>query len=268
MIITKDNVEIDLSSYNARCLNFNISTPSLKTEIEQIEGRDGFVLIDSQYEARTIDVQLLFESADRTDYHLLREELLRVFLSKKEFYVTYKKEPLKRYKVISSNPLLPERINAFTGILNLQFICFQPYAESLGTTLGDPFTFDSEKWGVGIGLNDEDPKYIHNTATFRIFNAGTETIDPRTLPLLINFEGSSSNLSIRNNTSGDVWTYTGTTLAEDCVILDGIRSMKNDISIFGQTNRKLISILPGWNDFEITGATDFEISFDFRFYYL
>jgi len=89
------------------------------------------------------------------------------------------------------------------------------------------------------------------------------------LPLKITFTGASSNLTITNQTTGDMWQYTGTTQAGDTITLDGVRSLKNGASIFGQTNRKLITLKSGWNDFAITGATGaFEISFDFRFYYL
>jgi hypothetical protein len=61
--------------------------------------------------------------------------------------------------------------------------------------------------------------------------------------------------------------YTGITGVNDTITLDGIRSLINGVSVFRQTNKKVLSIAPGWNDFEITGASEFLISFDFRFYY-
>jgi hypothetical protein len=89
------------------------------------------------------------------------------------------------------------------------------------------------------------------------------------LPLKITFTGASTNLTITNTTTGDIWQYTGTTQAGDTITLDGVRSLKNGVSVFGNTNRKLITIAPGWNNFTITGASgSFTISFDFRFYYV
>lgn len=111
--------------------------------------------------------------------------------------------------------------------------------------------------------------YTFTTTTFRVFNAGDIDIDPRVLPLKITFTGASTNLTITNQTTGDTWQYTGTTQTGDTITLDGVRSLKNGASIFRNTNRKLITIKPGWNKFIIEGTTGaFTISFDFRFYYL
>jgi Phage tail protein len=155
------------------------------------------------------------------------------------------------------------------GRFDVEFTTLSPFAESIGTTL-DPFTFDAELWQIGQGLTAEDGiVYTHSTSSFRIYNAGDVTIDPRVLPLKITFTGASTNLKITNTTTGDMWQYTGTTQAGDTITLDGVRSLKNGVSIFSATNRKLITIASGWNDFTITGASgSFTISFDFRFYYI
>ncbi|PFY57870.1 phage tail protein, partial [Bacillus toyonensis] len=48
-----------------------------------------------------------------------------------------------------------------------------------------------------------------------------------------------------------------------------VRSTKNSLSIVRDTNKKVISLQTGINEFEIIGATGaFSISFDFRFQYL
>ncbi|MCG6184237.1 phage tail family protein [Anoxybacillus sp. LAT_38] len=123
-------------------------------------------------------------------------------------------------------------------------------------------------WGE-LGITEKTTYWIDNQTSFSIYNAGDKTIDPRELPLTITFRGESANLTIINKTTGDTWQYTGTTVKSDFLVLDGIRSLKNGVSIFSDTNRKLITLVPGWNDFTITGASGyFEITFNFRFYYL
>jgi len=120
-----------------------------------------------------------------------------------------------------------------------------------------------------LAMTEKTTFVIENQTSFRIYNAGDKTIDPRELPLKITFRGASTNLTITNQTTGDCWQYTGTTVKSDFLVLDGIRSLKNGVSIFSDTNRKLITLVPGWNDFTITGASGyFEITFNFRFYYL
>lgn len=127
-------------------------------------------------------------------------------------------------------------------------------------------------WKDVLLVEDEtevEPKYEFTTSTFSIYNAGDTTIDPRYYPLLITFVGSSTNLSIKNETTSETWSYTGTTISTDTIKLDGVKSFKGSTSIFANANRKLITLKPGWNDFTITGATgSFTITFDFKFYYL
>lgn len=110
-------------------------------------------------------------------------------------------------------------------------------------------------------------KYKHASSTFEILNGGDIAINPRYLSMIVSFKGASTNLKIKNLTTGDMWSYTGTTTVSDTIKLDGIRSTKNGLSIFRDSNRKLIALAPGWNEFVITGASGaLEITFDFRFY--
>ncbi|PEP89093.1 hypothetical protein CN585_28780 [Bacillus toyonensis] len=115
----------------------------------------------------------------------------------------------------------------------------------------------------------EGRKYLHNTTSFLIYNAGDTQVDPRHMPLRITFTGASENLKIKNKTTKEEWIYTGTTTDTDIIVIDQVRSTKNSLSIVRDTNKELITLNSGFNDFEITGATGaFSISFDFRFYYL
>lgn len=258
---------IDMSSYGVHCLTPHIGSLELVHTTEKFDGRDGNILLGSTYNSRIITAEFVVISRDRIDLDFIRNDLYSLFAKKEEFYIVFDRDPKKRWKVILNKPFEVERVNAVTGKFSLEFICCMPYSESVGRTI-DPLTFDSNLWQVHQGLNFEKPSYIHSTNDFRIYNAGDVTLDPRELPLTIIFKGTSTNLTIRNITTGDVWSYTGNTTSADTINLTGIRPLKNNLSIFKNTNRKLISIASGWNDFKITGATDFTISFDFRFYYL
>jgi hypothetical protein len=151
----------------------------------------------------------------------------------------------------------------------VDFIIHSVFLESIGTTL-DPQTFDSELWQIGQGLITDDTKYIHNTTSFRIYNAGNVKVDPHRNPLIIKYKGISTNLQIKNNTTLDTWSFTGTTTEDDTLELNRLRSLKNTVvNVFSDTNRRSISLAPGWNDIELIGTSgSFEISFDFRFYYV
>lgn len=268
MIIEKlDGTIIETEQYGIKLLTHSISSPSVRVVTEEIDGRDGYIEIDTTYDGRKIRASFFMHAVDRHDFPLLRNEVFRIFATKELFY--FHEPNQKRRWLVRANNFEIEKFPPIYGRFEVEFTAPNPYAESIGTTL-DPFTFDVELWQIGQGLIEaDDLKYVHNTPSFRIYNAGDIDIDPRVLPLKIEFTGASANLTITNATTGDTWQYTGTTQAGDTITLDGVRSLKNGTSIFGSTNRKLITIVPGWNDFTITGATGaFTITFDFRFYYL
>jgi hypothetical protein len=267
MIIEKlDGTIIETEEYGIKLLTHSISSPSPRVITEEIDNRDGYIEMGVTFDGRKIRASFFMYAFDKQDYPLLRNEVFRIFATKEKFY--FHEPNQKRRWLVRSNGFEIERFSSRGGTFEIEFFSPSPYAESVGTTL-DPFTFDAELWQIGQGLEAEDLNYVHTTSSFQIFNAGDITVDPRIYPLKITYTGASTNLTIANQTTGDIWQYTGTSQAGDMITLDGIRVIKNGLSIFRDTNRKLITIVPGWNDFTITGATGaFEISFDFRFYYL
>jgi hypothetical protein len=257
----------NLLDYGIKTLDFQVDAPSPRVNSEIIDGRDGYVDLGAAYDAREMRGSFFMTSADSTDFALLRNEVFRIFAGREQFYVIDSREPGKRW-LVRSNGYSVEQIIATKGRFDVEFTCATTYAESIGTSLS-PKTFDAELWQIGQGLIDDGLTYSHTTPTFRIYNLGDTTVNPRHHPLVITYTGASTNLKIKNVTTGEEWAFTGTTTASDSVKLDGIRSTKNGLSIFRDTNRKIISLAPGWNDFVLTGASgSFTVSFDFRFYYL
>jgi hypothetical protein len=138
----------------------------------------------------------------------------------------------------------------------------------------DEETFNARMrdYGAGILVGASVDDYIHGTNDFAIQNAGNIDVDPRQSELLItltSISGTSSQFSITNNTTGDVWTYTGPFVAGSTITIDRTKSKKNGANIVGDTNLQLISLAKGINNFTINGITgDFEIKFEFRYLYL
>jgi hypothetical protein len=235
---------------------FNIESPEPIHYREKLDGRDGEIDLGTEYGPRKIKAKMTMIS---DDYQSLRDEVFQIFDSKEAFYLLSDELPTKRILVkVDSSYSMDRRWNV--GEFEIGFISTGAYFESVETTLN---------LVIAQMNGNKSQKYKHTTSTFEILNDGYITIDPRQYPFLIEFKGTSTNLQIKNLTTGDTWTYTGTTTASDSIKLDGIRSTKNALSIFRDTNRKLITLAPGWNEFQIVGASGaFEISFDFRFYTL
>jgi hypothetical protein len=257
----------NLEDYGITTRDFVVSSPVSRPSGEVIEGRHGVVGLGLVYDVRKINASFYLKAVDYDDYALLRDEVFRVLRTDEAFYVTESRNPGKRWLVKIESPFTIEQQGLY-GFFDVEFIADNPFAESIGTTL-DPLTFDTELWQIGQGIIDDGLTYSHTTSTFRIYNIGDTAVNPRQHPLVITFKGASTNLKIKNVTTGEEWAYTGATTASDTMKLDGIRSTKNGLSIFRDTNRKVISLVPGWNDFVITGAIGaVAVSFDFRFYYL
>ncbi|WP_042352253.1 phage tail family protein [Bacillus massiliigorillae] len=270
-IETLEGTRYNTKSIGIIPLNFILDSPSPIHFTEQIEGRSGYLDLGTAFEGRKMRVKFFIQAVDFHDYSLLRNEVFKLFYSQMPFYLINTQEKGKRWLVKTAASYTPERLSLVAGTFEIEFVSSSPYAESVGTTM-DPLTFDSDKWQFGQNLGFDigtEAKYAHSTTTFRIYNASDIDIDPRELPLLIKYQGASNNLKITNTTTGDVWQYSGTSNTNDTIKLEGIRSLKNSLTIFGDTNRKLITLKKGWNDFTLSGTSgSFLISFDFRFYYI
>jgi predicted phage tail component-like protein len=247
--------------------------PSLKPthNTEKIEGGFGSVLTDTTIEERLITTSIQIEADTYQELDSLRDELFEIFNPLESFYIIRDLQPNKRVKVKVSNEFDLEYITLEDGEIEVEFVIHSVFFESIGTTL-HPHSSGDLTQVKKLNFGDPPIQYsFHNTNRFWVWNDSTVPIDPTQHEMEIIFKGESSNLRIKNLTTNEEWSYTGNTVDSDVLMIDGIRSYINDEtnSIFGQTNKKLISLNKGWNEFEIiTGVdSDFTTEFDFRFYY-
>jgi phage-related protein len=265
--IWKDNTELDLAVYGLKGLRLIIPSPSYNVTRDDIPGRSGMVTLGRDLEARELTAEFLVRAADYSDSLLLRDELYSLFSAGNTFYIGEERQPGKRWLVECTEQWTPERVNPRTMTMEIPLICNSGLAESIGTTQ-DPFTFDADHWQFGQGLTANELIYTHTGTMFNIYNAGVK-IDPRYMELAIEYKGASNGLNIKNETTCDSWAYNDTSNTGDTIKLDGVRSEKNGLTILRDTNKKLITLEPGWNGFRLSGTTgSFEIKFQFRFYYL
>ncbi|WP_431811936.1 phage tail domain-containing protein [Lysinibacillus sp. FW12] len=273
-----------------------------KASSVDVDGRPGVVRESVNHGSRVIILSVMYIASDELDFALRRDKLFSIFSDLEPFYIyegrptnktsTYEFElpgqtwgensqlPTnieilkgKLYKVIRTNMNEVEQ-NGLIGKVDIEFETFQlPYAESAGTTL-DARTFDRDVWQTGQGLVAADPttlKYVfQNETSFQVYNAGDVPLKTNLRDMLfeIEFRGASNNLSIRNITNSTQWQYNSSSGPNDVIKLETPnRFTKNGSSIFRNTNKKVLILNPGWNSIQITGASQFLISFKFKFYY-
>lgn len=263
----EDGTLYDLKKAGIRTKDIIISSPAPRHETVELNGRDGMIDTGTSLGPRDITLRLKMTAKDSLDFGLLRDEIFRTLRGDRPFYLIEKRNPHKRWRVKVKDAFsIPQ--NYVYGDFEINLISFSSYSESMGTSLA-PLTLDVETWQVAQGLLAEDVKYVHNTTSFQIYNAGDAVIDPREQYLEITFQGESDYLTINNHSTGDSWEYYGYTDESDIITLSGVRAMKGNTSIFSDTNRNLIRLAPGWNSFSTFGAFwDLEIKFDFRYLYL
>ncbi|MFD2658632.1 phage tail family protein [Gracilibacillus thailandensis] len=270
-----DGTTYDLKELGIRTREIIVSSPPSRHTTSAIDGRDGEVDKGTDYGPRPITGQFTLFSYDLDDYVLMRDEVFHIFRTKQPFYLIDRRYPVKRYKVKVDGEFEPER--AYTlGKFDVDMICNTVYAESLETSQfiqENGIDANDEVWGFGMGLiaNDDSLIYTHTGTSFKIWNpSNIDVLHPFEQELKItidNVQGSTSELVLRNTTNGTEFKVTEAVSDSQTIVLDGANVTSNGLVFLRSTNRKFISLVPGWNEFQVTGATSARVAFDFRFYY-
>ena len=179
----------------------------------------------------------------------------------------------KQYKVRLDSSISPEQWDDKpNGDITIEFVTSGlPFAESIYTTLelhDNGYSATAEKYGLVDNIDDEKVKYRFTESNFTVYNAGNVTVEPESMDLLIQISNASTTgtLSLKNTTTGEEFRLTKN-LSERHISLRGMNILDGTVNAFRDSNRRLISLVPGDNQFEITGATFSQIWFSFRFLY-
>ena len=109
---------------------------------------------------------------------------------------------------------------------------------------------------------------VDGTTSFTVYNAGNVTVEPESMDLTIQINNatSSGNLTLKNLTTGEEFKL-NKNISGRHISLNGMNILDGTVNAFRDSNRRLISLVPGDNQFEITGATFSEVWFSFKYYY-
>lgn len=242
----------DIASYDLELIDYNIPSLEVENQLFQAEGSNVPILLSSNYKGRSISVLIAYHVKKYKDLPLLRDVVNDLFTRLEPFYIVFKSEPQKRWLVKSNGQyILNKEDIEIVGESNLNFLCVNPYAESVVTTV------DHKEWDI----NDTNTL----ESTFSIFNLGNVVIDPRENELEITIVATAANLlTITNITTGDIYTISGPFTTKNTIKLTGIRTTINNVSNYGRTNGGLITLTPGENKFTIAGGTLKSITFKYR----
>lgn len=267
-----DGTEYDIEQHGLKRLFHYIPSLTVERESVVVEGRSGSIQLSYRYGDRIIKTRILYKVADIYDFYLLRDELNDKFARREPFYITFKREPYKRWLVSLASEFEIEP-NKQMQEFEVDFLCENVFAESVGTCADlVNRNFDSGLWGWGSGIDvDKEYAYSFDKTTFTVENIGTADIDPQENNLRITVTGTFPNgFTMTNATTGETYMYTAALAANDTLRIDNVRTFKNGVSDFKHAkDGQLISLRSGTNNLNIDtrGGTLTSVVFDFKFLY-
>ena len=294
-VIKKDGSKFLLSQFGT-VQDFIVgSIPNVVNKVT-IEGRPGSADYGAELGDRTITVPLILKGEDLHDFAHFRDELFSIIGDSEPFYIREKRRlkelqyefvdfgkvpkwsPQTDNKYVNGKQYLVRVDGEFEfeqeglrGFATIKFVTSGlPYAESVYTTkeLDDTgLSAIAEKYGLVDGIDDEKTQYVFTDNKFSVWNAGNVTVEPESMYLDITISGCTGpKVTIRNKTTGESLEINVLT-NNHVVRQNGMIVTVGGINRFRDTNRRFISIVPGDNVFEVTGATFDRVNIDFKYYY-
>lgn len=237
-------------------LSFVIDPPTPTTSTDDISGVDGSHVGETTYGTRGMTARFLLIAEDKYKYAAAEADVIRLFDSKDYFYLVDEDRPDLQWKRVKlSDKITFDRQGPCLATVTISMVSYYPYALYTGT-LSD--------LANELGFPAAAVTQSFTSTTFSLYNMGDTKVDPRVHDVLITFKGASNGLKIENLTTGDEWSYTGTTEATDTVKLDTVFAYKNDQSIFANTDHGLLTLSKGENQIKISNSTG-SIQVDFSF---
>lgn len=244
-------------------------SPSLIHNYRDDTMQDGQIWNYSRYGQTTVTVKFLLQWIDRKDYKLAKHEIFRVFAQKGIFRLRTGVEPdIVRYCrpgafTIDSPPEDPN------------YLVFEiPFDNPTGLRFSrlhtDKMTKDNFL-SLNLNMTNQQQQYHFAGQTdFEVYNAGVITVDPefQNHDLKITMKHSGGKFTIKNATTSTSWTYNKNLSGSDTIILNGINTYKNNKLDSSSTDYGYLTLKPGVNKIEVTGANDLDITFSFPYMYL
>lgn len=284
----------DITGTSLEVLSFMASGIKKRSGSDYSDGRPGRINYHSEDEYRTITLLVQSTAYDMQDVAHLRDAVNELF----DGELMLREMRIKSVKVEYESPgqrtgelqlETPEYVNGkqikvamvnspeiddttLVSTFTVEFETIElPYFETIYSTLelhDTGFDATAEKYGLVDNIDDEKVKYRFTESNFTVYNAGNVTVEPESMALVIQISNASipGTLSLRNLTTGEEFRLTKS-LSDRHISLRGMNVLDGTVNAFRDSNRRLISLAPGENQFEITGATFSEVWFSFKYYY-
>lgn len=244
------------------------ATLAATTQLQQNAGTDGAIFQYHTYNNYQIPANFALKFTNWQDFKLAKHEITRMFATREPMRIrTDTEKYLVRFVLPTVPTIAPAETEAKYSLFTVNFDNPSGYRYSI-------FRSDAD-WGdagtqFGMNLPVQKPSYHFTSNSFKVYNASDIKIDPfkqnHDLKIICKFMGSS--LKLTNKTNNTEWSYNQSSDGKQTIILDGIATTVDGKSASGSTDYGTITLEPGWNDIDVTGADSVDITFSFPFVYL
>lgn len=273
LIIIKKDKTYKFSDYfndygELRVIQFD--PPSINQHVEVQQIGNASVSVNKYYGPRTIPFSFDFLAHDKFDYELMCQLIQEIFVG--NFYIISGRFPNIRWPVRVDGSFNIKRFsNSDIASDEIQpvLICDSGFGESVATSL-TPFKFENNSWSIGMNIvTDEVANYVfENQKSFKIYNASRIPLLAEDMRMVIKFNGDAPNgLTIANKSTNQAYIYNKPLTKQNTLLIKGIQTTVDGKLAFINTNQVFLDFERFWNDIEISGASNFTISFETRFYY-
>lgn len=255
-----------------RPLDLLVSSIEKERKEQSIDGVPGVVDYGYNLKGREVKMNFMTEHYhDTFDHRLQRDEIYNLFDSYPYLYVSDNTVPSRVLKITIDGSFTPERYGYWYSTFEVDArVSSLPYWRTKYTTQEietNGYSGLVEKFGTADGINADNTKYTFTETTFKVWNGGNVTVDPRNMMLYIKMFYVKGTGSITNKTTGEKLNIINDWKGNHLTI-EGVKIIKaTNVNALRDTNRKFISLVPGNNEIEIKGLEFTKISFDFPYYY-
>ncbi|MBB6689904.1 phage tail family protein [Cohnella xylanilytica] len=244
--------------------------PETRQSEEEIPGLDGTIDLLTEYGPRMIELEVTMLASDETDYQIRLQKIAKVFNARAGVKPLILDRMTGKRWMCKYNGQIPIEKMATLGTFTLPFKAFFPFSESV-TDTGTPIAY-GQGYTYGMGFRYGGGRYsflvTSSPKALVVYHAGTHEAYP-----VIRLTGSGSNITIRNETTGEQCTLSVIMAAGDvvevrCAPLEQV-VIRNGTDITRAHSGIFPRLVEGDNNISITAtAPSLTVAFIFRHTYL
>lgn len=233
-------------------------------------GIEGSVLERQTYSKTAVNANFWLHFGSWYDYKLAKHDIARVFGQKGLMRIRTDAEPnIAKYVYATSYTIKPIGdfyhdalfTIAFDNPSGLKYSLYR--SDELANHQNDGKQF-------GMNLPNQPLNYHWSSNSIECYNPSDIAVDPyfgkRDIRTTIRFSGSS--IKLENKTTGSAWTYSQSASANDTIVIDGINTYRNGELDNSHTDYGYLSLAPGNNSIQASGASSVDVTISFPFIYL